>query len=150
MIQRIQSVYLLLTTLMSFLFLKSGFIAFSDESSAVINFTMTGISGVSGTLMRVIPITLLLFIIPVLSLITIFLFKTRRLQLILCKLLLTLVSVFIIMLVYYSYTVISRYNAELIPGIRMAVPVIQLILVILAYRGIKKDDNLVKSYDRLR
>jgi len=30
------------------------------------------------------------------------------------------------------------------------VPVIQLILVALAYRGIKKDDDLVKSYDRLR
>jgi hypothetical protein len=29
-------------------------------------------------------------------------------------------------------------------------PVIQLILSILAFRGIKKDDQLVKSYDRLR
>lgn len=150
MIQRLQSVYLLLTTLLSLLFLKSGFIAFSDESGTVINFTMTGISGDSEPLMKTIPVTLLIIIIPLLSLITIFLFKNRRLQLILCKLLLTLVSAFIILLVFYSYTVISRYNAELIPGIRMALPVIQLILVYLAYRGIKKDDDLVKSYDRLR
>jgi hypothetical protein len=32
----------------------------------------------------------------------------------------------------------------------MALPFLQLIFSILAYRGIKKDDQLVKSYDRLR
>jgi len=150
MIQRLQSLYLLLTTLLSLLFLKSGFIAFSDGSDSVINFTIAGISGVSEPLMKTIPVTLLIIIIPVLSLITIFLFKNRRLQLILSKLLLALVSVFIIVVMFYSYAVVSRYNAELIPGIRMAVPFIQLFLVFMAYRGIKKDDDLVKSYDRLR
>ena len=150
MIQRIQSLYLVLTTLVSILFLSSGFITFSDNSGTVINFTLAGISGVSEPLMKTLPVTLLIIIIPVLSSITIFLFKNRRVQLILCKLLLTLISAFITALVIYSYMVISRYNVELMPGIKMSVPVIQLILVVLAYRGIKKDDNLVKSYDRLR
>jgi glucan phosphoethanolaminetransferase (alkaline phosphatase superfamily) len=150
MIQRLQSLYLLLTTLLSFLFLKDGFIAFSDEPGSVINFTIATISVESETLMKTLPVTLLIIIIPLLSLITIFLFKNRRLQVILCKTLLILVSAFIIVLVFYSYTVINRYNAELIPGIRMTVPVIQLVLVFMAYRGIKKDDDLVKSYDRLR
>jgi len=141
---------LVLTTLVSILFLSSGFITFSDNSGTVINFTLAGISGVSEPLMKTLPVTLLIIIIPVLSSITIFLFKNRRVQLILCKLLLTLISAFITALVIYSYMVISRYNVELMPGIKMSVPVIQLILVVLAYRGIKKDDNLVKSYDRLR
>jgi len=153
MIQRLQSVYLLLTTLLSFLFLKNGFIAFSDESDSVINFTISGISGISGvseTLIKTLPVTLLMFIIPVVSFLTIFLYKNRRVQLILSKTILGFISAFIIALVVYSYIFISRYNAEIVPGIAMAVPVIQLILVVLAYRGIKKDDDLVKSYDRLR
>lgn len=150
MIQRLQSIFLLLTTLLSLLLLKSGFITFSDVSGTVNNFTITGISGFSDSLLKTLPVTLLIIIIPIVSLITIFLFKNRQVQLILCKLLLVLVSAFIILLVFYSYKVISNYNAELIPGIRMAVPVIQLILVFMAYRGIKKDDDLVKSYDRLR
>jgi hypothetical protein len=150
MIQRLQSIYLLLTTLLSFLFLKSGFITFSDESGAVIYFTIAGLSRDSGPLTGTLPVTLLIIFIPLLSLITIFLFKNRKLQLFLSKVLIALVSAFIIALVIYSYIVINRHNAELIPGIRMSAPVIQLILVVLAYRGIRKDDDLVKSYDRLR
>ena len=58
--------------------------------------------------------------------------------------------VLILVSVYYSYIVISRYNTSIVAGFKMAVPVVILILSVLAYRGIRKDDNLVKSYDRLR
>jgi len=150
MIQRIQTVYLSLTILISVLFLNGAFINFSDESGTVINFTLAGISGVSETSMKTLPVSLLIIIIPVLSLITIFLFKNRTLQLLLCKVLLALISALVISLVLYSYIFISRYNTELVPGVKMAIPVIQFILSYLAYRGIKKDDDLVKSYDRLR
>ncbi|MBK7132496.1 MAG: DUF4293 domain-containing protein [Bacteroidales bacterium] len=150
MIQRIQTVYLFLTTLISVLFLSGEFINFSDESGTVIIFTLAGISGISGPVFKTLPVSLLIIIIPVLSLVTIFLFKNRRLQLILCKVLLALISALVISLVIYSYLVTRRYNAEIIPGIKMTIPVVQFILSYLAYRGIKKDDDLVKSYDRLR
>jgi hypothetical protein len=51
---------------------------------------------------------------------------------------------------YYSYVVISNYEGSLTPGLKMILPLILLILSFLAYRGIKKDELLVKSYDRLR
>jgi hypothetical protein len=51
---------------------------------------------------------------------------------------------------YYSYSVMSKYDATLVPGIKMSLPFLQLILSVLAFKGIKKDDKLVKSYDRLR
>ena len=38
----------------------------------------------------------------------------------------------------------------IIPGIKMVVPLLILIFGILAQRGIKHDENLVRSYDRLR
>ncbi len=150
MIQRIQSVYLLLTTLLSFLFLKNEILAFSDETGSVIKFTINGLSGVPEPLVKTLPATILIVLIPVLSALIIFLFKNRSLQLILCKMLLSLISVLIIALVIYSCTIIGKYNAELVPGFKMGLPVIQLIFGYLAYRGIKKDDDLVKSYDRLR
>jgi K+ transporter len=58
--------------------------------------------------------------------------------------------VLIALLVYYGITVIQRYHSELVPGIKMFIPVLILIFAILAYRGIKKDEDLVKSGDRLR
>jgi amino acid transporter len=56
----------------------------------------------------------------------------------------------IILVSYYSYLIVRYYNAELIPGIKMFFPLIILVTALLAYRGISKDENLVKSYDRLR
>jgi hypothetical protein len=51
---------------------------------------------------------------------------------------------------YYAYLAISNYEAVFTPGLKMVLPVILLILSMLAYRGIRKDELLVKSYDRLR
>ena len=44
----------------------------------------------------------------------------------------------------------KKYGAELEPGLKMVIPLLIMISVTLAYRGISKDDRLVKSYDRLR
>jgi hypothetical protein len=54
------------------------------------------------------------------------------------------------MMLYYLFWVIGKYHSELIPGFKMFVPLVILVFGILAYVGIKKDENLVKSYDRLR
>jgi hypothetical protein len=51
---------------------------------------------------------------------------------------------------YYGYSVINEYQTELVPGYKMFIPLVMLVLETLALRGIKKDENLVKSYDRLR
>jgi hypothetical protein len=44
----------------------------------------------------------------------------------------------------------TKHSTEIVPGIKMALPFLMLISMILAYKGIKKDDDLVKGYDRLR
>jgi hypothetical protein len=56
----------------------------------------------------------------------------------------------IIISIYYSYSVINRFDTKIIPGFKMVLPVLVFLFTLLAYRGIKKDDRLVKSYDRLR
>jgi hypothetical protein len=96
------------------------------------------------------PITILIPVIAALSFSIIFFFKNRSLQLLLSKILIALITILILVSGYYSYIIISQMDGAIVPGIKMVLPVIMLILSVLAFRGIKKDDQLVKSYDRLR
>jgi len=92
----------------------------------------------------------LAIMIPLLSLLIIFLFKKRNYQMILTGILILLISIFIGASLAYSFNIISKYDAAFTSWYKLIIPVIQLILSVLAYRGVKKDEDLVKSYDRLR
>jgi hypothetical protein len=155
MIQRIQSVYLFLTTVLSLLFLKGGILSFINEAGESIKLVYGGILKTAGNnatelIDNSLVLQVLIIIIPVLALVTIFLFKKRTIQILLSGILIALISFFIIVCGFYGYQIITKYNGELVPGVKMVLPLIMLILAILAFRGIKKDDQLVKSYDRLR
>lgn len=155
MIQRIQSLYLLLTSLVSILFLKGSFLTFIDNSGSEIKIAFSGIFKYSLNsdpvkTGEVWPILIMVLLIPVLSLFIIFLYKKRGLQKVLTGILIILIIVFIGTSLVYSYMIISENEAAFASWYKLIIPVIQLILSILAYRGIKKDDDLVKSYDRLR
>jgi hypothetical protein len=155
MIQRIQSVYLGLTTLLSLLFLKGGIINFADKSGSVIKVTFTGLlHNTNGQSIehidKLLPLSVLIILIPAVSLIAIFCFKNRKVQLLLALSVIILIAGFIVVSGFYSLQVISKYGAMITPGIKIILPLLILILSVLAYRGIRKDDQLVKSYDRLR
>lgn len=155
MIQRIQSLYLSLTTIVSLLFLKGSFLKFINISGDVIKVHFSEVikeSSVQGSeiVESLLPLFLLIILIPLFSGITIFLYKNRKMQLLFTSLLIALEVLLIIAMVYYSWHITTVYDATLAPGFKMVMPVLILIFSILAYRGIKKDDDLVKSYDRLR
>ncbi|HEY5471293.1 MAG TPA: DUF4293 domain-containing protein [Bacteroidales bacterium] len=155
MIQRIQSLYLSLIFLLSILFLNGSFLSFADESGSSIKVTFNGIfrdSGLQVTeqIEKTLPLTIFILLIPILSFIAIFLFKNRKIQLQLSMSVILIIAGFIGTSFYYGWFVITNYRAHLVPEIKMILMPVILICAILAYRGIKKDDNLVKSYDRLR
>jgi hypothetical protein len=144
-----------LTTLLSVLFLSGSFLKFIDRSGSFIKITFAEIIRVtseqgSETLDKSFALSLFFILIPVLSAVIIFLFKNRSLQLRLAAILIVLIVVFIMVSGIFAYLYMKKYHAEILPGFRMIIPFLQLIFSVLAYRGIKKDDNLVKSYDRLR
>jgi len=155
MVQRIQSLYLFLTTLLSLLFLNGSFLSFINKTGTVIKITFTSMvkssegQGIE-LINKLLPLSIIILLIPILSLVTIFVFKKRNIQLLLSKILIGLVTGLILVSGYYSYIIITDYSGEIVPGVKMALPLIMLILSILAFRGIRKDDRLVKSYDRLR
>ena len=155
MIQRIQSLYLFLTTLLSLLFLNGSLLSFINKSGSAIKITLSGIEQGTGgqgfeLIDKLLPLSIILIIIPVISLVTIFFFKKRAVQIRLSGILIGLVSFLILACGHSSYLILTKYSGVIIPGIKMAIPFLMLIFSILAYRGIRKDDKLVKSYDRLR
>ena len=155
MIQRIQSLYLLITSILSLLFLKGSFFNFINKAGVMVKITFNGIeegSAGQGFILKekLLPLSIILMLITAISLITIFLFKKRIAQTWLSGILIGLVTFFILACSHGSYLILTKYSAEFIPGIKMTFPFLMLIFSILAYRGIRKDDKLVKSYDRLR
>ncbi len=155
MIQRLQSLYLTLVLLLSLLCFFGSTLHFVDESGNVVKLmisdSLTGQSGqATGQAANIWPFAAILILISLLSLIAIFLFKNRKIQLIVSIIVLILSAGLIIALTWYGFNVISSYNMKIVPGISMTLPLFILIFSVLAYRGILKDDRLVKSYDRLR
>lgn len=155
MIQRIQSIYLLLTTLLSVLFLKVDIIRFIDVSN---NFLIINFGGITRTIKgegteqieKLIPLSGLLLLIPIISFVTIFLYKNRKLQIRFAGALIVIIAIMIFTGAYYAFDVIRNFNSHMVPGLNLVFPVLIMIFTYLAYRGIKKDDDLVRSYDRLR
>jgi amino acid permease len=99
---------------------------------------------------KLLPLSVFIILIPITYLITILLFKNRKIQLRLSLFLIVLIVILIIAFIHVSISVISKFDAGIIPVLKMFIPLLILIISFLAYRGIKKDDQLVKSYDRLR
>lgn len=154
MIQRIQTIWLLISAISSGLLLKGGIVNFIDKAGQKY---YTGFSGIyklndsgSDLVNSSVPLAALIILIPVLSIISILLFKSRRIQKVITLILITFSLCLIILVSYYSFILMRNYDAELIPGIKMIIPLIILIAEFLAYKGISRDDLLVKSYDRLR
>ena len=138
MIQRFQSLWLLLAAVSAFLSFKLPF--FSGTKEGVKNLTEKAIIDGGSTLFLLIATGAALII----ALITIFLFKDRKLQLRLC-----VVGIVISLLIIFLY-----YNEirKLSGSISLSCIFVFLIPVafIMAARGIWHDEKLVKSLNKLR
>ena len=86
----------------------------------------------------------------VLSLVTIFMFKNRRMQARLCSLAVVLLLVWYVLYVLDVYTIGEEYNAVFVVKFPAALPAVALILILLARRAILKDEALVRAADRIR
>ncbi|WP_298411845.1 DUF4293 domain-containing protein [Hydrotalea sp.] len=138
MIQRIQSFWLLLTAVCAFATLKVPF--YSGNTIADQVNTYQTVTGNSTILINIISVA-----IGIIALVFIFLYKNRKKQLWLTLLLflLTLVHIF---LLYLQTKQFAQGSYAISVLVYIAMP----IFLILAMRGIYKDEQLVKSVDRLR
>jgi hypothetical protein len=95
-------------------------------------------------------LTVLSAIIPLITLVTIFLFKKRLLQLRLTFFNTVLMAGWYAMLFIYIWFAKANLKADWTLEIVTAFPLINIILNLLAIRGIGKDEALVKSLNRIR
>ena len=131
MIQRIQSIYLLIISLISIL----SYLIFPK-----LNYTF---SGLSFTNYLVVPYLCLSFFV---SFFNIFLFKNRGLQLNINKIHLL---IHLLVLIIFSFLIYQKkINYSDIQWI--ITPISSVFFLFLANKGIKSDEDLIRSVDRLR
>ena len=144
MIQRVQSIYLFLA------FLVAGGLIFvfslwTDQSGKEV-FFMDAVN--SDNIYMV--ITGALFVLSSLfSLISIFLFKNRKTQILLNRVNIILNFSLLGIIVYLLLTLPGEASVSE-KGIGSFLPLIVILLIVLANKAIIKDEKLVKSVDRLR
>ncbi|MCB0501605.1 MAG: DUF4293 domain-containing protein [Bacteroidetes bacterium] len=137
MIQRIQSIYLLLAAV----------------AVVVFNFVALGIDETPEPDVVVFGKNMLALFIPSLviagiSFITIFLFSNRKLQMSITRINLFLVLVLIGLTIYFLF--VDQANAVESPGMGLILPIFTFLFSFIALKKIGADEKLVRSIDRLR
>ncbi|MES2872588.1 MAG: DUF4293 domain-containing protein [Bacteroidota bacterium] len=155
MIQRIQSIWLFFATACIFsLFLFPYLQVLNPDGSASLIKVMGVYQNIAGQQVQTqafLGLTIGSVVLALIPFITIFLYKDRKKQLILCYLAIALVIAFSFWLIQTAKGVLGpvELRAENY-GIGTLLPSIAILFLILAIRGIKKDERLIKSADRLR
>ena len=136
MLQRIQTLYLLLAAIIA------------GGLSFVFNLWTTGDGEIVFAKDQV--VVLLMFMLSaVLSLVAIFQFKNRKSQFMIGRLNIILNFILLGFFVYQSLN-LSGETMVSEKGIGMFLPIVSIVFLVLANKAIKKDEDLVKSVDRLR
>ena len=135
MIQRIQTVYLIIAALLSGLM--------------PLWFPLWKLDGNAVYASDILWIATAFFAVAGLALIAVFLYKNRKNQFVLNRLNLIL-NLFLLGFFVYRSLSLSGETEVSEKGIGMLIPVFSIVFLALANKAIKKDEDLVKSVDRLR
>ena len=154
MIQRIQTIYLAFAALLSGLLLKGPIVRLAGPAGEDYRLMYGGIfiseNNKVDIVERSLPLAILIISVTVLFIVTIFLFRKRKLQIRL-TIFATLLNIgTFILILYYTFIAGNNIDADYIFSTKMVFPLAGSIAGYLAFRGILKDELLVKSYDRLR
>ena len=155
MIQRIQTVYLVISLiLIGLIFWFPIADLFVDDNFQYL-FLYRGIYDTTGEFdilaISSIPLAILFTIILTLNLVSIFLFKNRLLQMRISILNIILMIGSIGLMYFYIWMAKTELNAEAqYTTLMPIIPLISAILTVIAFKAINKDQKLVKSLDRIR
>ena len=94
--------------------------------------------------------TVLFGLSTTLSLLSILFYKKRQHQFVLGRLNIILNLILLGLFVYHSLNLSGETVTVSEKGIGMFLPIVAIVLLVLANKAIKKDEDLVKSVDRLR
>ena len=152
MIQRSQTLFLLWVFILSQFLLLGPITRFTLEGSEFV-LKHSGLFDAAGEKMEVAtwPLSVLFIAVAVLALLNIFFFKHRILQMRVAVFLILLNAGMVLMMFYYTFVAKSQLEGALVlHQWRFIIPPISMILLYLALRRIRRDELLVKSFDRIR
>jgi hypothetical protein len=154
MLQRIQSLYLLMAAVVTSLFFFFP-IAQYLKGEAIYVFDITGVYhlGTNEGLINVVPLLVITVAAMIVALSAIFLYKNRLLQIRLGSLNILLYVILIAGIFFYSDKAENMLGKDgLLTNYAFGaiIPSIGVILTFLANRAIKKDEALVRAADRIR
>lgn len=151
MIQRIQTLFLLAVVILSGMLLTGNLLMMDNGAGTLFTISFMGLGESGGSILqRLWPLSILLGLVPLLSLVAIFLYRKRQLQMRVTMLVLLLSLGTIIMGAFYVMMFDRKIPVEIIWKVKAVFPLLSAILAWLAYRSILKDDLKVRAYDRLR
>lgn len=170
MIQRKQTVYLLVASVLMLLTFFAPIARFIGASNSLVLYIykVEGlVPGVETGLSPyfIIPLLSISSLVVIISLLTIFLYKNRNRQLLLVRFMLLLVMAFFGLYFFYYMDILQNLSGGLasydygitipgsaieIPTIVFVIPLVTAVMLFLASRGIINDEKLVRSVDRLR
>ena len=155
MLQRIQTVYLLAATVLMSLMLFLPLAEIAAEGTGIYEVLSKGWFITEGEFAKPVmltwPVFILVLFLTLITLINIFLYKKRKLQIRIC--IYSIILAFgLIGLIYYYFVIGIRPLDEPTYALSfpMVLPAIFIILIYLAFRGIRKDEILVRSLNRIR
>ncbi len=152
MLQRSQTLFLLWVFILSQFLLLGPITRFTLEGSEFV-LKHSGLFDAAGEKMEVAtwPLSVLFIAVAVLALLNIFFFKHRMLQMRIVVFLILLNAGMVLMMFYYTFVAKSQLEGALVlHQWRFIIPPISMILLYLAFRRIRRDELLVKSFDRIR
>ncbi|MBO7190124.1 MAG: DUF4293 domain-containing protein [Alistipes sp.] len=154
MIQRIQSLYLLLATALMGVALLAPVASFTVSTGDVFTLSAFSLSSVAES-QSTIWMGILMVVATVLPLVTLFLFKRRMLQVRLCAVEIVLLLGCIAFEAIYFWLSGANALEELVVehrhlGWAAIMPIVSLVFTALAARATFKDEVMVRSFDRIR
>ena len=154
MLQRIQSVYLFISSLLLLLLLNNPVARLVISEDLILNlnvFTIAAGQNADFEAFNVWPLAILAVTVFIIGLITIFLYKKRTTQMRLCVF--NIILMFGLVGLIFFYTKMTVKELDGMSSVFLwpiVIPFISIILTYLALKAIQRDDALVKSYERLR
>ncbi len=158
MIQRIQTLYLLLAFIAISLLFAFPLAQFFAENGAYV-FSITGLKNMvpgdpdAFPPMIFLPIIIVAVGIAILTLLAISQYKNRAFQIKLTNIG-VLAAIALIMGIFFLYIPMIEKKINIVPDYRKAfgiyLPLVALVFMVMANRAIKRDDKLVRSSNRLR
>lgn len=154
MVQRIQTIYLLLASMLLLAMLYFPLVKYSNGITEYL-FNSYGVREIStnsviGSI-TVIPMVALTVVIIALICVSVFMYRNRKRQMLMGNLNLLLLTGLVVFIFYYSDKAVDAIGAtETNYQPAMVLPFLAMVLIFLAIKAIRKDEALVRSSDRIR